>query len=70
MMNGGHGKLTYLCLDWPIEEIQSGEDKSNRLAEKAHIDIMNCRNYYIIMWITAISYLRESLNIPNEVRDV
>ena len=39
MMNGGHGKLTYLCLDWPIEEIQSGEDKSNRLAEKAHIDI-------------------------------
>ena len=39
MMNGGHGKLTYLCLDWPIEEIQSGEDKSNRLAETAHIDI-------------------------------
>ena len=39
MMNGGHGKLTYLCLDWPIEEIQSGEDISIRLAEKAQTDI-------------------------------
>ena len=38
MMNGGHGKLTYLCLDWPIEDIESGKAICIRLDEKDHVD--------------------------------
>ena len=38
MMNGGYGKLTYLCLDWPIEDIDSGKAICIRLADKDHVD--------------------------------
>ena len=32
--------------------------------------IIKCRNYELLVWITDISDLRDSLNIPKEVRDV
>ena len=35
----GMENLRIYVLDWPIEEIQSGEDISIRLAEKAQTDI-------------------------------